>query len=1081
MADHRQRGTEKAAEPRPLYRPGDFFMLRAATLPSEDLLAATELGGARTETTSARLARLTHDGRVRLRKIAERPMVEQALHVASTSLAAGLARLAAAPRDDKRTERVYSSLVRYVTRMATRPTPYGLFAGVGMGRFEATTSTALGPGVVAATRTRADVGWLLELVKDIENDENLVAALRVVVNPMLYRVGGRAVLPFADVHGQSDNRLVGFRRTAPVEVALRAANLPGTTYADLVEAIRAEMPGATTEQARALVGQLWELHVLISDLRPALTVALPEQDLVKRLDGIEAATSVQSALREVREHATRIDDALGGAAVPALRRMTARQSELTPGFDKETYQLDAALSLADDRLSKEIGETAADVADVLTRLGGSPRRHHHLVEYHSAFLERYGLNAEVPVLELLSPESGLDAPPGYQNPPRTYPLPTVPDEHTRSRDALFGALAAESLYQCRKEIELTDDLLERVSTWRPGPERPRPRPALDLYCQIAARSADAIDRGDWRMVVAPLATADGGRTFGRFFDLFGEKSLRKLSEFARAEEALCPDLTFAELNYVTSFGRGGNVAIHPALRRYEICVNTSPSLSPDRQVALADIVVGATAERFYLRSKRLGRELYVTQSHLLSAVGAPNVCRLLLELSQDGFTSTPFFDWGVAGSAPYLPRVTRGRVVLYPAQWRLSSKLLSEHDGESPESFHEAVQKWRTSWSVPRYVYLVWLDNRLLLDLEHPLFTEELRAELARIGRQDAHAAVLVHEMLPGFDELWLKSKQNSTHVNEIVVPLLARDQEVVRRSPVAVQGAVAEDDRTANRRKLVGCEWVYLKLYSATAQQDDIIVTDLPELTGSLTAEKTIDRWFYIRYLDPQPHLRIRVRVRDRADVGQVITRCAEWAHGVIASGLASDLAFVSYDRELERYGGAELIDTIEELFTANSEASVELVKLRRMCAADVDVETLCVLAVHKLSEYWGADLRGDVHARATPDVSDAARKHFRRVRPVLCDLLAPWDDHPDEVARRYAGALDRALERQREVAARAGDLARELARTGRLTGTEQTILGSLLHMQVNRLLGIDQEREKACHELWALGRRAIERRPVR
>ncbi|MFD8500432.1 lantibiotic dehydratase [Amycolatopsis sp. NPDC059657] len=1022
-----------------LYRPSGFFMLRAATLPAEQLSAIAE------------------HGRPHLRELAALPRVEQALHVASPSLTRGLAKLTGVT--DKKSAKAYSSLLRYLTRMATRPTPYGLFAGVGMGDFSATASATLGPGVVAATRTRADVGWLLELIKSVETDSALVDSLRVNVNPMLYHVGDRAVLPFADVHGQSDNRLVGFRRTAPVEVALRVAALPGTTYAELVEAIKAEIPRASHEQARGLVGQLWELHVLISDLRPSLTVALPEQDLVKRLDGIEACLSIQDELRRVREHAAEVDAALGGRAVAALDRMTAHQSGLTPGFAKETYQLDAALDLTETGLPVDIGASAADAASVLTRLSGFPHRHHHLVEYHSAFLEKYGLNAEIPILELLSPESGLDAPAGYLTPPRTYPLPSLPEETDRGRDAAYLALAAEALHQGKKELELTDEVLDRLAP--AVREAPRPRPALDLHFQLAAASKAAIDRGEWRMVLTPTATTDGGRTFGRFFDLFDEKALTRLAGYAQAEEALLPEAVFVELNYVSPFGRGGNVTTHPALRRYEICVNTSPSLPRERQIDLTDIVVGATSERFFLRSKRLGKEIVVTQSHMLSLLGAPNVCRLLLELSQDGFAQLPSFNWGAVGVAPYLPRVTRGKVVLSPAQWRLSSKSL----GDGP--FDEAVREWRQRWGVPRHVYLVWMDNRLLLDLDRPLYTEELRAELRRAD--ETGASLLLQELLPGFSELWLESGERAHHFSEVVVPLLAREPGLVRRHGIGAPPQLAE----ADRRKLVGSEWVYLKLYSATAQQDDVLAGHLPALVGALRADALIDRWFYIKYFDPYPHLRIRVRAT--GPVGDVLARCASWAQEVIASGLASDLAFVSYDRELERYGGPELIDLAEEVFTANSAVTVDLVNLLKR--TDLDPDTLAVVALHKLASSWGVDV-GSPGADIEPP--DAVRKQFRRIQPTLCDLLAPWDEHPDPKAREQLGTLDAIFAKQHDELAHAGRRARELAAEGRLAGAEETVLGSLLHMQVNRLLGIDQEREKACHHLWALARRAIARRPV-
>lgn len=1073
----------------PHYRAAGFFLLRVPTLPAAEALGVTQpadLPGPAGETMPARLHRLREDGRGRLREIAARPRTGQALYVASASLMDALARQEGRTSGHKKVTRLYSSLLRYITRMSTRPTPYGLFSAVGVGTFDAATALTLAADPVAATRTRADVGWLLALIKEIEGDRNLVEALRVTVNPLLYRVGDRAVLSFADVHGQEDNRQIGFRVTAPVATALRLAAIPGTTYADVVEGVRAEAPGTAPERVRGLVSQLWDMHVLISDLRPALTTALPEQDLVKRLDGLEGCADVQAGLRTARSLASAVDEAQGADNAAGLRELTAHQRGLTPGYTRETYQLDSALATTRTELSEEVGRTAAEAADLLMRLSSAPRRHHHIVEYHGAFLERYGVNAEVPVLELLSPEFGMEAPASYTSPPRSYPLPSIPEDDTRQRDALLTAVVTEALHRGQDEIDLSDDTLDRLTGWRPKPDHPRMRPSLDLYVQLAARSREALDNGDWQMTVSPGSTTDGGRTFGRFFDLFTEESLAQLVDYARAEEALCPDAVFAELSYVPPHGRGGNVMIHPPLRRYEICVNTSPSVPAENQIALTDIVVGATADRFYLRSRRLGKEVVVTQSHMLSQMVAPNVCRLLIELSQDGFATLPGFDWGLAVAAPYLPRLRRGRIVLHPAQWSLSARLLGlAADAELPDAdgFFAAVQEWRRAWRVPRHAYLVWADNRLLLDLDHPLCVDELRVELRRAMRADRRSRLILQEMLPDFSRLWLTDGADRGYLNEIVVPLLASDEKLVRRLPIG-SAAAPRTDLTGGpepaRRQLVGSEWIYLKLYSAVSQHDDIIVGPIPELVAELHRTGLVDRWFYIRYADPQPHLRLRIHVSRLADVPAVMARCMSWAHGLVAAGLASDLAFASYDRETERYGGPAMIDLAEEVFAANSHVSAGLIDLLRRHSSDLDPDVVCVLAMHAFCRDWGIDPVGEIRPGSELEASEEVRKQFRTVQPVLCDLLEPWADRPEAVARQYADALDGVLSVQSDVVARAGARARQLAADGRLAAGERTVLGSLLHMQVNRLLGMDQHRETRCHELWSLARRSIQRRPT-
>ncbi|SCD49160.1 hypothetical protein GA0115239_10259 [Streptomyces sp. BpilaLS-43] len=50
-----------------------------------------------------------------------------------------------------------------------------------------------------------------------------------------------------------------------------------------------------------------------------------------------------------------------------------------------------------------------------------------------------------------------------------------------------------------------------------------------------------------------------------------------------------------------------------------------------------------------------------------------------------------------------------------------------------------------------------------------------------------------------------------------------------------------------------------------------------------------------------------------------------------------------------------------------------------------------------------------------------------------------------------------------------------RAAARQGVLVGSEEQVLASLAHMQINRLLPIDLDREARSHALWAHVRRAL------
>ncbi|MET9341909.1 lantibiotic dehydratase [Nonomuraea sp. NPDC003804] len=994
------------------YEAAEFFLLRAPALPVgtfRELMADPE----------------------RLLALARNPYVRRALLVASPDL------VAAVDRGDLtapgKAERVRSRLMRYLIRMATRPTPFGAFSGVAMGLFGARSTAALGSSAIAKVRVRADMGWLMALIKKIEQDEVLLPHLDVVANATLHRVGDRMVLPYADVYGEQDNRAVRIRATPAVDLVVSTAATP-VPYATVVSELAAAYPQVPAETVTRLVRELWDLNVLTSDLRPPLTEPHPEQHLLKRLIGVPEAASVTEPLEEIVDLARAADDTAGLIALEAAQR------RLLPEYKRHTYQLDAAVSAREPYLSAEVGSAVAGAMDCLMRLAGTaPDQLQHIAEYRDAFLERYGHEARVPLLELLGSDGGMEAPTGYTEPARSYDLRSASRPESSRYDRVISELAAHAWWTGADEVELTDEWVDRLAG--SASARP-PLPAVDVFAQVSAASLDDIDRGDWQVVLSSVGLAPGGRTYGRFFDLLDDGAEQRLREYARREEALFPDAVFAELAYLPSRGRFGNVAFRPLLRPYEVPINTTPAVSPDRVIDLADIMVGATDQRMYLWSRRLGKELVVTQNHMLSPAVAPNISRFLIEVSQDGFLLPMGFRWGYLEAAPFLPRVRRGKVILRSAQWTV--RTLGED--------------WREKWRVPRHVLLCDNDNKLLLDLDNPAAEAELRREIDRTGQ------VVLQELRPDFDGLWLRDEQDRPYTAEIVVPVVLEEAPRKRR--------ISPQPDLPAQRFLPGGDWSFLKVYAAFERHDEIIAGPLRELVAALRAAGLIDRWFYMRYADPRPHLRVRCR----GAASELLPALTAWGSDLVRRGLANDLQVATYEPELARYGGTRTFDLAERFFEANSDVTADLIARQ----PDIQAEHLAVATVDTLCALWGLAPIERIAAVPAYSGEDDSHRRFREHHAYLCELLVPNERRPHAQGRADRELLAAVLGPQGPAARDVADAVRAAAADGELAGTEQQVLNTLMHMQINRLLPIDLNREGRCYALWHHALRAIRGRLV-
>ncbi|MCT4139407.1 lantibiotic dehydratase [Elizabethkingia anophelis] len=120
-------------------------------------------------------------------------------------------------------------------------------------------------------------------------------------------------------------------------------------------------------------------------------------------------------------------------------------------------------------------------------------------------------------------------------------------------------------------------------------------------------------------------------------------------------------------------------------------------------------------------------------------------------------------------------------------------------------------------------------------------------------------------------------------------------------------------------KRFVPGDLWLYLKIYTGIKTADIILEEVINPLTISLLEDKSISYWFFIRYHDPQPHLRIRFYINNSQNYHNTLNRLTLALEKHIDSEEISNIVNDTYVRELERYGEAT-ISYAETLFFHSS-----------------------------------------------------------------------------------------------------------------------------------------------------------------
>lgn len=967
------------------FRASGLFMLRTPRLAFDEFARWAE-GAPGRPASAAELDAALGTLRARLLDSVSRDAVKQALELASPALTHDLPRWASAPLSEHGA-RIEAALVRYVSRMCTRATPFGLFAGVAFGALGAKTEfelTGVRPHVQLSTR------YAVALARAFATSPQVGPQLRYLPNPTLAEVRGRLVFQATEL---VDDRIVFQEQQADLSPYLSAtlARAAEGEAAQVLAAALARDAEVSNDEAVQFVSELAAAQVLVPELRPSVTETDPLPRLVAGLP--------TGPHREALER--------------AADRLRLGQVDLSAALGELPVRLEPARAVKVDLQLLGRATLGRDVASELLRGARAlyalqqPRADRSLEGFCQEFERRYE-EREVPLLEALDPEVGLE-PPGEVSPRLldglAFEPPSEPwDSAGPSRVVIDAAL--DAIASGRRELVLQEEELPRQ--W--------PGAAPDAFAVWAVVGAERC----WLRAVDGPSGVDA---LGRFASM-EEEWHHAVRAHLEAEEALWPELVFAEVVHLPS-GAADNIVSRPALRQYEIAIGSNASVPADRRLPLSDLLLSVRSGRLTLRSKRLGREVMpsLCNAHDIRR-DLSRVYRVLCLIRQQGNASVAW-SWGPLAGAPFLPRVCVGKTVLAPQTWTVKGEALQRLTTGSALERHQATQQLRDDLGWPRFVSFGKGDQVLLVDLDNLLSVGGLLAA-AKKGE-----SLTLQEALPvGSGPV---QGPGGNYTNEVVVPFVRQRPPAHRAVQPGVTGA---------RRFAPGSAWTYLKLYCGSKTGDEVLEALRPTLQALRLP------WFFVRYRDPERHLRVRLHG------GSPLVPLLAALEPLLQEQRVWKVQLDTYERELERYGGEDGMRLAEAVFVADSALVMELLETLRG-ADELDRRfKLALVSTHRLL----IDLGLDPHRRL------AAAK---RARGMFAAELGGGAAMEKGLSDRYRGlrseveamvahpapggeAFDRRSDRLRPITAELT----ALAGMGRLAVTLDEFASHCVHMASNRML---------------------------
>ncbi|MCF2446949.1 lantibiotic dehydratase [Dyadobacter sp. CY345] len=818
-----------------------------------------------------------------------------------------------AGKDITECDQLQSTLYKYLVRLCTRCTPFGLFAGCTTG--EITISSNFLANRKISQHTRFTIDTLTSIRDWIIAQPNFRKQLKLNRNTTLYAVGDS--YRYIEIERKGSNWeyfLTYFEKDEFIDLVIKSIQPEGATIEELVRILVSV--GVSAQYAHSFVENLIESEILVFDLEPSVIGDDALKLLIQRLKSFKNSnelvvmlTKFYSQFSESADRANKFENMRRQLNEIGILSMRGSLTRTDMFFADQVNKIDSNII---DGLQKQLS-----LLSFLTEFQESKQ----LTLFKKTFKERYN-NEEVALSVALDPDFGI----GYGsnlNHPSSH-APIINDifevynkvSELNSDDSWWQKYLFEkinnAIYEGCDQIEINDEDILALSKIQPQNLSPSNRKytGYGVCCMgnLLADSVEELEKGNYLFNLTSFGGVSAISVMSRFSE--GDINLKEhLKDFIKEEVRFSPDVIFAELVYCPSSNLG-NILTRSSLYYYEMPYLGRSSLPQEQQISIDDLFISINNNEIILKSKKLNSRIIPKSTNAHNYHSGLPLYRFLCDLQQVYSSGNIHWDWGRHRDKPFLPRVKYKNIILSRASWLLDPinfKGLSLAD---------AVIQLRLR-DIPVQFILASGDNELLIDTG---FEPALQILLKEISKGKP---IRVFEVLQSAENCLIRDEQQG-YTNEIVIPF-------INKHAIPIPGLKSSCSILPQGNFLLGSEWLYLKIYTGEESADRILIKTLAPVIEELLKNKTIDKFFFVRFKDPSHHLRIRFHGTPDSffylDVFRII-QVALSSH--VKSGEVNNIQVDSYNRELDRYG-INRIEICESIFYWDSVKTLEF-----LCSSD-------------------------------------------------------------------------------------------------------------------------------------------------
>lgn len=905
-------------------------------------------------------------------------------------------------------EKHLSTLYKYISRMATRATPFGISAGTAIGTVSKE-KTHLEIKSTTKVYSRLSASFLSKKFRGSAMTGSL-SKLLIHRNSTLFYHGGH--FRYAQKSASEDTAIDRVKiKVNPLLKLVYQKVSEGTTYQGLANYLVNN--GLEQKAAQHYINQLIYSEFLISDIEPALS----GNKYRKLLSNLPLPSPLSKLASNV---SYRIDH----DAAEMLLHWEKLSQETEENLLSE-LEINRQLIPVKVNIDRNLLGTIAKELSELIHLA-EPIEVPEIEFFKKQFIAKYDLQ-EVPLLEVMDSDISI----GYGDKTEQY----------RAANPLLKMLALSSAPHPKKTIrnQINKRLIANQRTIELDTADIMPSENSEIHIPATSFAFGTLHpksghTEDFSFQLKSWGGASSITMMARFAEI--DPVLKeKLQECVIHDQQAYENFIVAEIAH-TPHEKDSNILCRPDFYAYEIPVLGNSSKTKEFQIPLEDIVISIKNNKIYLRSLRLDKYIIPRISSAHNYKRGNPIYRFLGDLQFQYAPNSLRWNWKELEKNAFLPRITYKHLILSRARWYIEKQVIKKPD-------HVLINELIENYKLDHIVLLAEGDNELYIDCRTSHGQGILCGKLRK-------GAVILYEFLnPG--EPILKNSKKQSFLNELVIPFMSKIESI---NVPALQTVVPQ--HSPIRTFPPGTRWSYIKLYCAPSVMDEILRTSIHNIADQLQEQGIVDKWFFVRFNDPAPHLRIRFHHPESfPNAFQATTEIFQTQlNPLIEHNKIMGIQYDTYERELERYG-LETIETAETIFALNSTMVLRLLGTEGNCnphfqwlAAIKGIDSLFnsfnvdigdrILFTSRWAENLKLELA--VSKNDARQINSSYRTH-REILQSFLHLDADDQEATEKIFRQHESALRKVL---RPLTKKQWDFLR-------------SAIGSIVHMFLNRLFSTD------------------------